>query len=545
MQYRNDMKMKYSNLRRLKAKYGLSCTELDEDIQKMEEFRVVSPVIGNFSTGKSTMLNAVLERDLLSVDITPETAIPTEIYYGDNKVLHFYGENVTEYGIEELPLRGLNVRNTDYVQIEYNCPFLKQIPSVKIVDLPGFDTSIELHNKAIDQYLPNSLAYLLAVSSDEPVLKDSICDLLKELKLYHVPVYVIITKSKRLSCQDLADCRELLQNSVKDILETEEVKCACVESVGDVCVGEVKEFLLEIQQQTERIFKKKYHDILRKRAKYVEIYLLDRIEKKNLSTSELEHEKEKLEKDSVEIEHHIAREMDAFETQLDDCIAEVRKKITVDLEAATDILAVLIRNGNDTSDRINGIVRNAVAVSVKAEFEPRLLKYLDKITETIQIESVMPVEMKLEIDKKLEDGLLHSILVKVAPFILASIGAFMAGPLLAIIGAAVGAFGDVALNMNNERRKTREAKKTAKALAERISQEASKEAEEGMRKYVERVNEDILHKVQKQRKILEKSLQDVETELELEAAVKAQDIKNLEDDLETVRSLMNEMDQRG
>lgn len=542
MQYRNDMKAKYSELRHLKEKYGLACEELDSDIQKMNEFRVVSPVIGNFSTGKSTMLNAVLEKNLLSVDITPETAIPTEIYYGANKVLHYYGDKVTEYKIDELPLKGLNVRNTDYVCIQYDCAFLKQIPSVKIVDLPGFDTSIQLHNKVIDQYLPNSLAYLLVVSSDEPVLKDSIHDLLTEFKLFHVPVYLVITKSKRLSEQELSECRKLLQDTVKRILETDEVKCACVESLGDVCIEEVKEFLIEIQQQTERIFKKEFHELLRKRAKYVEIYLLDRMEKKNLSTSELEHEKEKLEKDSIEIEHHISREMDAFEAQLDDCIEEVKKKISEDLEAAIDILTVLIRNGNDASERINGIVRNAVAVSVKAEFEPRLLKYLDKITEAIKIESVMPVEMKLQIDKKLEDGLIHSVLVKVAPFVLASIGAFMAGPLLAIIGAAVGAFGDVALNINNERRKNREAKKTARELVEKVSHEAAKEAEDGMRKYVKQVNDDIIRKVQRQRAILEKSLKDVGNELELEETVKAQDIKNLESDLQIVRSLMNKMD---
>ena len=69
-------------------------------------------------------------------------------------------------------------------EIEYDSEFLKQIKSVNIVDLPGFDTSIELHNRAIDQYLPNSLAYLLVVSSDEPVLKESISDFLKELKVY-------------------------------------------------------------------------------------------------------------------------------------------------------------------------------------------------------------------------------------------------------------------------------------------------------------------------------------------------------------------------
>lgn len=539
MQYVNEMKSRYSELRRIKMKYDLSCVELDTELKEVDDFRVVSPVIGNFSTGKSSMINAVLEKDLLSIDITPETAIPTEIYYGENKVLHYYGENVTEYNIEDLPLKGLNVRNTDLVKIEYDCPFFKKIPSVKLVDLPGFDTSIELHNKAIDQYLPNSLAYLLVVSSDEPVLKDSIADLLRELSLFHVPVYIVITKSNRLSNEELCDCKKLLENAVKDILKADEVKCACVESVGDISVEEVKGFLLEIQQQTERIFTKKYQELLRKNAKYVEVYLLDRMEKKDLSTSELEHEKEKLENDMNEIMHHINREMDAFELQLEDCIVAVKKKIVEEMEGAVDILSVQIRNGNDTSDRINSIVRNAVAFSVKAEFEPRLQKYLDNITEAIQIESPISPEIKGDIDKKLEDSLVHSVIVKVAPFVLATVGAFIAGPLLAVIGAVVGAFGDVAVNITSERRKNKEALKTAKELVETVSLKAAKEAEEGMRKYVEQVNADIVRKVQKQKEMLEKSLRDVQKELELEAAIKKQDIKNLENDLQMVRDLMN------
>lgn len=539
MLYVSKMKERYEKLRAIKQKYELSSLDVEKELKGMENFKVISPVIGNFSTGKSSMINAVMEKQLLSVDITPETAIPTEICYGSDRVFHYYGDKVTEYGIDELPLNGLNVRNTDLVCIECSCPFFEKIPSVKLVDLPGFDTSIELHNKAIDQYLPNSLAYLLVVSSDEPVLKDSITDLLRELKLFHVPVYIVITKSKRLSESELKDCKELLQKTVKNILEVDEVKCACVESVGEIDVEGVKEFLLEIQGETKRIFTRKYMDSLKKSAKYVEFYLLDRIDKKDLSTSELEHEKEKIEKEIQEVLGRISREMEAFDSQLEECIAEVKKRIAEDMEGAVDILSVLIRNGNDISDRINGIVRNAVAISVKAEFEPRLQRYLNDIADAAQIDSPITEELKLELNRKFDESIVHNILVKVTPFVLAAIGAFVSGPLLAIIGVAVGAFGDVALNVTSERRKNREALKTAKELVEKVSVDAAQEAETGMRRYVQNVNAQICKKVEKQKEILLKSLNDVEAELELEEAVKKQDIKNLETDLQCVRELMN------
>ena len=49
--------------------------ELQASIRSRE---LLVPVVGAFSAGKSSLLNAILGNDVLSVAITPETAIPTE-----------------------------------------------------------------------------------------------------------------------------------------------------------------------------------------------------------------------------------------------------------------------------------------------------------------------------------------------------------------------------------------------------------------------------------------------------------------------------------
>lgn len=192
----------------------------------------------------------------------------------------------------------MTVQTTDLVKIEYDNEFLKEIKTVNIVDLPGFDTSFELHNRAIDQYLPNSLAYLLVVSSDEPVLKESISDFLKELKVYNMPVYVVITKSSRLDDDELEECKKLLKKLVGKIVERDDVKVACVDSYGKVNVDELKDILREIQGQTGKIFINKYSKALRAASMYTEVYLVERIDKACLSTSRLEQEQEKSRKEN-------------------------------------------------------------------------------------------------------------------------------------------------------------------------------------------------------------------------------------------------------
>ncbi len=50
------------------------CSTLLASIQKQQ---LVIPVVGNFSTGKSTLLNRFLEKSVLPTGITPETSLAT------------------------------------------------------------------------------------------------------------------------------------------------------------------------------------------------------------------------------------------------------------------------------------------------------------------------------------------------------------------------------------------------------------------------------------------------------------------------------------
>ncbi|MDD6207025.1 MAG: dynamin family protein [Clostridiales bacterium] len=543
-QYVNEFRDKFTKLKEIEEKYGLNVQDVTDILAGIDDFQVTSPVIGNFSTGKSSLLNAVLGKQMLSVDITPETAVPTEICYGpENSVKQIFGDSVKEYQMEDLPIKGLNIRNTDLVRIRYSNEFLKKIPNVKIVDLPGFDTSIELHNMAIDQYLPNSLAYLLVVSSDEPVLKNGIADFLKELKLHQVPVYLIITKCNRLSAEDREACRKLLVENICNLLEVDDIPCACTESVGEeVNIDEVRGFLTEIQEKSSDIFRRKYTELLKRNAKYAEVYLMDRIDKKDLSTSELEQEQENLEKKINELVGKVEKEKKNFDAQTEECIRVMRERVQKDLEAVKEPIAVMIRNGSDVSGRVNGIIRNAVALSVKSEFEPKLQEYLDQISDMVRFEMPDTEEFNFKTGKAFDDGIVQSLFTKVAPVVLATVGALIAGPIVAIVGGALGAFADVALNVNGEKKKERKARKAADDLIAKIHVEASDSAAREIRRYVEKINGEIQEKINRQKIILEKSLEDVKMELDLEEEAKEREIHALEADLDLIRAYMMKAD---
>ena len=537
MQYRDEFIARFEKLRTIKEKYGLSTQDIDDAIRSMKDYRVTTPVVGNFSTGKSSLINAIIGKPLLGVEITPETAVPTEVYYGDNNVYQITKAGSIRRSVEELPLRDLTIRDTDMVRIEYDNEFLKSIESVSIVDLPGFDTSIELHNRAIDQYLPNSLAYLLVVSSDEPVLKESIIDLLKELKSHDIPVYIVLTKCNRLSEYELNQCTSLLKETVTKALDIPDVKVACVDSYGDVKVDEIKEILRDIQENTGTIFVNKYSKVLKSAARYAEVYLLERIDKSNLSTSELEQEQEKILKNIRELEDKIEKEKAIFKEQADVCIKAIRERVTNNLEANQATISVMLENGADITDKINYIVRNAVTVGIRTEFEPKLQKYVEHIASAINVEFPENDAIMLSIKQFTTDSVMTSVSKSALPVALAAVGTVLFNVAGGVVAAVIGIVGDLVFNVKSSAKKKREIDKAAEQVVSEVARQAADSVEAEIRNYINGVNEQIEADVLKQREVLSKSLQDIRNDIMFEENSKSNEVESLTSDLLLVQSL--------
>lgn len=535
MEYVNEYKEKFAKLIEIQKKYDISTEETQEILDSIDTYRVNTPVVGNFSTGKSSMINAIIGKPLLSVDITPETAVPTEVYYGENHVYQYDKKGIIERRIDELPLRGLTVQTTKLVKIEYDNEFLKKIHSVNIVDLPGFDTSIELHNRAIDQYLPNSLAYLLVVSSDDPVLKESIVEFLKELKVYNMPVYVVITKSRRLDDDELDECKKLLQKTVGQIVGQDNVTVASVDSYGRVNVDELKDILIEIQGKTGEIFLNKYSEQLRNASRYAEVYLMERIDKASLSSSRLEQEKEKIQKKIQEISVEIEREKNNFERQARVCINSIRDHVKTDLEASLPTISAMMENGNDITDKINSVVRRSVRIGINTEFEPKLKKYVKHISEMITIQFPDDDEIFKGVKEAISQSVPEEVAKSALPVVLAGVGFALANPIVAAIGGIVGIAADTLHNIKNNRKKQLEIDKAANEIVAEVTKQTTDSIEREIIKYISKINQKIENDVLKQKAALEKSLEDINIDISIEENNRIAQTGNLEKDLEVIR----------
>lgn len=539
MGYVADYKDKFKQLIEIQEKYGIDSEESKKIYEGIDSYHVNTPVVGNFSTGKSSMINAVIGKPLLGVEITPETAVPTEIYYGDNKVYEYDKGEIVERSIEELPLKGLTIQTTDLVKIEFDNEFLKEIKTVNIVDLPGFDTNFELHNRAIDQYLPNSLAYLLVVSSDEPVLKESISEFLKELKVYNMPVYVVITKCSRLDDDELAECKDLLKKLVGKIVERDDVKVACVDSYGRVNVDELKDILREIQSQTGRIFVNKYSKALKQSSMLAEVYLMERIDKACLSASRLEEEEEKIKRKMDDISIEIEKEKQNFDRQAKVCINTIKERIQSDLDGTIPTISAMIENGTDITEKINSVVRRSVRIGINTEFEPKLKKYVEHISEMITIEFPENELIVDNLGNVLKANVVDEVTKTALPVILAGVG-FVLNPIGAVIGGILGVTFDILHNVKSNKKKEKEIDKATKAIVAEVSKQTATSIENEITKYLEKINGRIEQDVLKKKAVLEKSLSDIRIDISIEENTRSQDIEDLEKDLKVIKEFRND-----
>jgi hypothetical protein len=351
-----------------------------------------------------------------------------------------------------------------------------------------------------------------------------------------MPLYVVLSKSSRLTSEEVMECKKLVTSIVTKIIDKDQVKITSIESYGDVSVDGIKKFLLEIQQNSERLFEIKYRDRLTNAIKNMEYFLLDQINKKDLTLSELEEEKTSLQNEINELLRKINRERERFDKQADECITVIKNKISADLMTASSAIAALVQNGANVNDKINTIVRNAVAIGIKSEFEPRLQKYLKSIANMINVDVLKDEGIKMNVDQLSTDNMIQDVAMKAVPFVLAAVGAIM-GPFGIVLGGMVGAFIDSAMNISQSKIKEKKAAEVADGIIKTVSEQAGEGVGAEIKRYIAEINKDIEKEILKQKELLDKSLDDVSERVALEDSKKNEAIFKIECDLTQLKAI--------
>ena len=132
-----------------------------------EPFTIV--ILGEFKRGKSTIINALLGKELAPTNVSPETYTINEISYGETQQVEAVLENgqripldISDITRDRLEIKmKLFPAKISYIDIRDNSPFLKEM---RIVDTPGLSDLDDL-DKQVTDYLVNADAIMYTTSS--------------------------------------------------------------------------------------------------------------------------------------------------------------------------------------------------------------------------------------------------------------------------------------------------------------------------------------------------------------------------------------------
>lgn len=148
------------------------CDDLMTDI---EEDTYTLVVLGEFSTGKSSFINALIGQPLLPVGITPTTSTINILKYGTPSIQVHYRDGRTET-TERLELlndfiaQKLHESNEiEYVNVFQPLPFLQD--RVALVDTPGLNDISATRTEVTYQYLPQADVVFFLLDCRAPLRK--------------------------------------------------------------------------------------------------------------------------------------------------------------------------------------------------------------------------------------------------------------------------------------------------------------------------------------------------------------------------------------
>jgi GTP-binding protein EngB required for normal cell division len=178
-------------------------------------------VLGQFKSGKSSLLNAVLGEAVFPVGAVPVTAVITRAAAGPERVVRVTYqdgsvEEVAPARVAEFVTESGNPGNRRRVAVvDVLTPALRDWPGMRLVDTPGLGSVLAHNTEATRAWIPNVAVGLVTVSAERP-LSDEDRRLVAEARQTAPRVVVLLTKVDLLTDHELEEVRGFLDRALRE-----------------------------------------------------------------------------------------------------------------------------------------------------------------------------------------------------------------------------------------------------------------------------------------------------------------------------------------
>ena len=202
-------------------------TDADALVGRMTKDNFIKiPFVGDFNSGKSSLLNTYMGRDILPTNILPETAVAYELYYAEDEKLELYSEGVlkeTKCSLSQI--KEFRVSSGDVVYVYINNEKIRQLNNrgIVLVDMPGIDSGIEAHNNAILNYIREGSVFMMFTDTEQATFRSSAISFIREIQQYGLSINAFLSKADKKPDSEVQEIRASVEKLVKSLISEDSV----------------------------------------------------------------------------------------------------------------------------------------------------------------------------------------------------------------------------------------------------------------------------------------------------------------------------------
>lgn len=347
------------------------------------------PLVGEFSSGKTTLLNALTDSKKLETATKPTTATIYEIHFGCNKC----EANVVLSDGQVAHFDDLGELKNDQLsdaQIVTVFDTSTKVPSSTIlVDTPGLSSPVVKHRQVLVDFLPSADAILLVVDINQQVTR-SLTDFIDMIKLSKRPVYIVLTKSDTVYVSEIEAAKQYIADNCKM-----PVQQVVVVSAANDNISELYALLETIQKSKNEILAK----VDGQRIKDLAQILVNRVDEMLTASSSdenLDMEIRRQQLDLDKIKRNINKLIDSMASDICEDGTNISRRFE---DSMYEKLGALVAGGSANVDNDALSVINNTASLLLSEYKNNIMGILKSKVQSAQgSESEIPVDSLMSID---------------------------------------------------------------------------------------------------------------------------------------------------
>ncbi len=338
--------------------------KIAEDLQMVEQAKLLSlfkqriespnkevliPLVGEFSSGKTSFINAILDNKTLETASKATTATIFEIRCGSDsfkqEIIDLDG-NLIDAGNETLSNTDLQ-KTTQVVRVYDTSSKLDS--SIVLVDTPGLSSNDPKHRIALSNYLPNADAILLVVDVNQSATR-SLISFVKDSQISKRPIFLMLTKCDTKTSSEVA---QQLKNTV-EIVGVPETNIICT-SAQTGNLDQFFELVKKIQIQKNQIVNNAINDRVKLIAEQMKDFIQDLINSLESSTdleAAINEQSRKLKQFNKNIDELIEDAAVAIENKEEAAIRSFKDRVSRNLDS------ILQNEGRDCDQSVYASVNS-------------------------------------------------------------------------------------------------------------------------------------------------------------------------------------------